>query len=219
MIRILVVDDQELLRQGMAAILASIDGFFVVGQAVNGKQACDLTLELKPDVVLMDIRMPVLDGIVATERICQSCPLTKVMLLTTFDDEEYIMQGLANGASAYILKNTPTDQLTQAIRAVHQGNSWLGPAALAKVSSRLNQISASKGTSKQVSDCESLFTARELDVLRVLRQGKSNREIAESLHLSEGTVRNHITKILNQIGAKQRTEAAIWAQANLRENE
>lgn len=218
MIRILIVDDQELLRQGMASILSCVDGLFVVGQAANGKQACDAASELKPDIVLMDIRMPVLDGIAATKQICMNSSI-KVMLLTTFDDEEYIMQGLANGASAFILKNTPTDQLIQAIQAVYQGNYWLGATAMAKVSSKLNQIGSAKSSSKQASSSERLFTKRELEVLKVLRLGKSNREISKILHLSEGTVRNHITRILSLIGAKQRTEAAIWAQSNLDDSE
>jgi DNA-binding NarL/FixJ family response regulator len=217
MIRVLIVDDQELVRQGMAAILAAQEGFFVAGQAANGKEACAAALELKPDVVLMDIRMPVMDGIAATQQICQQRPQTKVMLLTTFDDEEYIVQGLSNGAAAYILKNTPTDQLTQAIKAVHQGNSWLGQSAMAKVASKLSAMHATPPAVQQHSANLDLFSARELDVLRLLRKAKTNREIAELLHLSEGTVRNHITRILTQIGAKHRTEAAVWAQDHLKD--
>lgn len=216
MIRILIVDDQELVRQGMAAILAVQEGFFVVGQAANGREACATAVELKPDVVLMDIRMPIMDGVAATKQIGEQCPSTKVMLLTTFDDEEYVTQGLANGACAYILKNTPTDQLAQAIRTVHQGNSWLAPSAMTKVAAKLSRFASASESHHSDPACIELFTARELDVLKLLRSGKTNREIAEALHLSEGTVRNHITRILTQIGAKHRTEAAVWAQTHLR---
>ena len=215
MIRILIVDDQELMREGMAAILAVQEGLFVVGQAANGKEACAAVVELKPDLVLMDIRMPVMDGIDATQQIRQDCPATKVILLTTFDEEEYVVRGLALGASGYILKNTPTDQLTQAIKAVHSGNSWLAPSAMARVAANLSSSKSARQSQPNNSACLAILTERERDVLKLLKVGKTNREIAECLHLSEGTVRNHITRILDEIGAKHRTEAAVWAQTNL----
>lgn len=214
MIRLLLVDDQALVRQGLATLLALEDDFEIVGQASQGTEAVQLAESLKPDVILMDIRMPQTDGVSATKQIVGKMPQTKVLVLTTFDDDEYIVQAMQAGASGYLLKDLPSEQLASAVRAVHQGYTQLGPTITTKIISRLNsggqQAEATKSTLAE------LFTGRELEVLQLLGQGKSNKEIAQKLFITEGTVKNHITRILSQLNVRSRTEAALWAQQNLK---
>jgi DNA-binding NarL/FixJ family response regulator len=208
MIRILLVDDQDIVRRGLRALLSTADDLAVVGEAVNGQGAIDLLDQITPDVVLMDIRMPVMDGVTATAQVLSRLPTCKVLVLTTFDDQDYVNQALQNGASGYLLKDTPFDELTQSIRLVYKGYTQLGPG----LSPRL-----SVGTEVQsdLSIFEQL-TAREQEILEQIAQGASNREIADRLYLSEKTVRNHITHILSQLGLRDRTQAAIYMHTVVR---
>ena len=210
MIRILIVDDQALVREGMASLLSLEEDLEVIGQACNGEEACAMTDALMPDVVLMDVRMPVCDGVTASGIIHSKYPNIKIIVLTTFDEEEYIMLALQKGASGYLLKDTPSEQVAAVIRSVKAGHTLLGPTITPKV---LLHLTAPR-TEPRV-DYKSILTTREIDVLKLLGQGKSNREIAKDLNITEGTVKNHITKIFNQVGVRDRTQAALWVQQNL----
>jgi DNA-binding NarL/FixJ family response regulator len=213
-IKVLIVDDQSLVRQGMASLLAVEEDLEVIGQAENGEEAILKATQLSPDVILMDVRMPVADGILATSRIRDSHPNIRVIVLTTFDDEDYIIRALQVGAAGYLLKDTPSEQLAQAVRAVYQGHAWLGPTVATKVVSRLQSVPKTNRV-----NYNKLLTTRELEVLRLIGKGKSNREIANALCITEGTVKNHVTRVLTQIGARDRTQAALWAMDNLDEQE
>lgn len=210
MIRLLLVDDQALLRQGLASLLAAEQDFEVVGQASNGMEAVSMAEALRPDVILMDIRMPVLDGIEATKLIHERLPNTKILVLTTFDDDEYIVQVMDAGAAGYLLKNSPIEHLAQAIRSVNCGYTQLGTTIASKVFSRLNKSVASQEAVGKMG-----FSSRELEVLKLLGQGKTTREIAQTLFITDGTVKNHITRILDVLDMHDRTQAALWAQRNL----
>jgi DNA-binding NarL/FixJ family response regulator len=209
MIRILLVDDQERFRQGLASLLSLETDLEIVGQASNGKEAIALTSKLQPSVVLMDVRMPVCDGVEATREILKCYPWTRVLVLTTFDDDEYIYQSLQVGALGYLLKRTPSEQIAAAIRSVHQGYSLLSPAIASKVFTNL------KPTTSQKIDYQELLSKRELEVLKLIGKGQNNSEIALKLHLSEGTVKNYVTQILSKLGMRDRIQAALWAQRHL----
>ena len=211
MIRLMLVDDQTLIRQGLASLLSLEEDFEIVGHASHGAEAVSLIDTLTPDIILMDIRMPVMDGVAATKAIRERNPAMKILVLTTFDEDEYIVQAMQAGASGYLLKDAPTEQLAAAIRSVNSGFTQLGPTIAPKLFSRLN--SASSAQPKE--DAQSMFTGRELEILKLLGQGKSNKEIAQSLYITEGTVKNHITKILSLLNVRDRTQAALWAQQNL----
>lgn len=211
MIRLLLVDDQAMFRQGLASLLSLEEDLEVIGQASHGREAIALTEQLQPNVILMDVRMPICDGVVATREIHQRYPWIRILVLTTFDEDEYIWQSLQAGALGYLLKSTPAVQLAIAIRILHQGYSQLGPTIAPKVFAQLNPVAAPKTEHQyQLSD-------RELEILHLLGQGKNNREIASALHLTEGTVKNHMTHILCQLGVRDRTQAALWAQQHLDE--
>ncbi len=195
----------------MASLLSLEEDLDVVGQASNGEEACQLADSLLPDVILMDVRMPVCDGVTASGIIHSKHPAIKIIVLTTFDEEEYIMLALQKGASGYLLKDTPSEQVAAVIRSVKAGHTLLGPTITPKV---ISHLAAIKSEPKKV-DYSSMLTSREIDVLKLLGQGKSNREIAKDLNITEGTVKNHITKIFNQVGVRDRTQAALWVQQNL----
>ena len=209
MIRILLVDDQSLIRQGLRALLELEADLEVVGEADNGQNAIALVETLHPDVVLLDIRMPLMDGVAVTREISQRFPNTKVLVLTTFDDEEYVGQALRYGANGYLLKDTPSEELGAAIRAVDKGYTQLGPGLFEKAIPK----AAAPPTSPPPGWEE--LTPREKEVLRLIAAGASNREIAEALYISEGTVKNHVTRILSQLGLRDRTQAAIVAHSFL----
>ncbi|MBN9389223.1 MAG: response regulator transcription factor [Chloroflexi bacterium] len=225
LIKVLVVDDQQIIREGISTILDYQAGLSVMGKAINGQEAVELALELKPDVVLMDVRMPIMNGVEATARLRQQLPSCKVLMLTTFDDEEYITEALRAGASGYLLKDIPGKQLAQAIRSVHEGLYQLDPAVASKLMNSLNRgresaapeppptphtIPASNGSARRKFD----LTERELDILKLLAGGATNREIAEQLFLAEGTVKNHVSNILVRLGLRHRTDAALFAREN-----
>ncbi len=213
MIKVLLVDDQGLIRQGLRALLELEPDLEIVGEAENGEIAINLIAELQPDVVLMDIRMPIMDGVAATQEIQQRFTGIKVLVLTTFDDQEYVTAALKNGAMGYLLKDTPSEELAVAIRAVQKGYTQLGPGIVKKL---LTQFSA--GTLTQpLPTPPSLaeLTPREKEVLRLIATGASNREISRNLYISEGTVKNHVTNILNRLNLRDRTQAAIFANTFL----
>ena len=203
MIRVLLVDDQSIIREGLSSLLQAKENLEVVGEAQNGQVAVEKALDLQPDVVLMDVRMPIMDGVAATRTLQQKAPQIKVLVLTTFDDHEYITQAMGYGAKGYLLKDTPSDELAQAISAVHKGYTQMGPGLFEKV-----MVATPKVESPP--DLEQL-TPREKEVLQLIAKGFSNREIAQTLYISERTVKNHVNSILNRLNLRDRTQAAIYA--------
>ncbi len=206
MISLLLVDDQNLIRQGLKALLELEPDLQVVGEAENGQIAIDLVRSLQPDVVLMDIRMPVMDGVTATREICQQFPDVNVLVLTTFDDDNYVAKAIGYGAKGYLLKDTPSEEIAAAIRAVDRGYTHLAPGIMEKVMSN-------RGERLEVTLPPEIaeLTPRELEVLKLIATGANNREIAQSLYISEGTVKNHVTNLLNRLNLRDRTQAAILA--------
>jgi DNA-binding NarL/FixJ family response regulator len=213
MIRILLVDDQSLIRQGLKALLELEPDLEVVGEGENGQTAIALVESLHPDVVLMDIRMPLMDGVAATREICQRFAGTKVLVLTTFDDQEYVTEALRYGATGYLLKDTPSEELAAAIRAVNKGYTQLGPGLFEKAMAKVPPPSATPPATWED------LTPREQEVLRLIAAGASNREIAQALYISEGTVKNYVTRILSHLGLRDRTQAAIFANSFLPQND
>ncbi|MBD1911320.1 MULTISPECIES: response regulator transcription factor [unclassified Leptolyngbya] len=209
MIRLLIVDDQHLIRQGLRTLLEMEADIEVVGEADTGEKAVQQAVALHPDVVLMDIRMPEMDGVAATEIICRQTPASKVLVLTTFDDDDYVTAALRQGAVGYLLKDTPSETLADAIRAAHQGYTQLSPGILTKLTVYLNTPS----TPPPPPELQHL-TPREREVLKLIATGASNREIAEALYLSEGTVKNHVTNLLARLNLRDRTQAALFAQTH-----
>ncbi|MCB8926101.1 MAG: response regulator transcription factor [Ardenticatenaceae bacterium] len=210
-IRILLVDDQALFREGLHTLLSVHDDLQVVGEASNGQEAIDAVAKLTPDVVLMDLRMPVLNGVAATKQITESAPNSRVIVLTTFDDDDYVFDGLRAGAVGYLLKDVPSAKLVEAIRAAARGESFLQPSVAAKVVAEFSRMSGAKTADPQEDLVEPL-SERELEILRVLATGASNREIANQLYITEGTVKNHVTNILGKLGVRDRTQAALKAK-------
>jgi DNA-binding NarL/FixJ family response regulator len=210
MIRILLVDDQDLIRRGMKALLKSDPDLEVVGEASDGEAALKAVAQLNPDVVLMDIRMPGMDGVAATQAIRQAYPLIKVLILTTFDDQVYVQQALTAGAVGYLLKDTPFSELTQAIRLVDKGYTQLSPGLMSKM--LVNPAPASESIERIERSELAELTPREREILSLIAQGANNREIAQTLFLSEKTVRNHVSNLLSRLGLRDRTQAAIYAQ-------
>ena len=228
-VRVLVVDDQRLMRDGIASLLEIQDTIEVVGTASNGQEALEKAISLRPDVILMDVRMPVMDGVVATGQVRRELPSCRVLMLTTFDDEEYVIDALRAGASGYLLKDLPAPDLASAVQAVYKGIYQLDPVVASKVISSLTrqrnfdsttQTLPVSSVSSTMSDAGTLspqtanLTGREVEVLRLIAQGATNREIAEQLVISEGTVKNHISNILSRLGLRDRTQAAIYAREN-----
>ncbi|HEY7093461.1 MAG TPA: response regulator transcription factor [Ktedonobacterales bacterium] len=219
-VRVLLVDDQTLLRQGFQRLLELGDNRVqVVGAASDGVEALALIERLErenrlPQVVLMDIRMPRMDGVQATAQIRARWPLVRVLMLTTFDNDEYVFDGLRAGASGYMLKDASAEELVAAIHAASRGESPLQPSIAAKLVARLRaespEQSASTGAIQGAEMAE--LTEREREILRYLARGASNREIGEALYITEGTVKNHVSNILNKLALRDRTQAALWAR-------
>jgi DNA-binding NarL/FixJ family response regulator len=201
MIRVLLADDQKILRDGLRALLQSAE-LSVIGDASNGLEAVEMALSLKPDVILMDIRMPEQDGVEATRQIKQQLPKTVIIMLTTFDDDEYIIKAMTYGASGYLLKDIDSTRLIQAIRDGMDGNIILPGRIAAKITSHLSGMGQS---SAQAED----FTEREIKIIRLLTAGRSNAEIAEALYLTTGTVKNYISQIYQKLGVSDRANAVI----------
>jgi DNA-binding NarL/FixJ family response regulator len=213
MIKVLLVDDQSLIRQGLKALLELEPDLEIIGEGENGQVAINLASTLQPDVILMDVRMPIMDGVAATEEIHKRFPEIKVLVLTTFDDNEYVSAALQYGAMGYLLKDTPSEELAVAIRAVHKGYTQLGPGIVKKL---LTQFPPTIQNSKpEPPTILAELTPREKDVLRLIATGASNREISQKLFISEGTVKNHVTSILNRLNLRDRTQAAIFVNSYL----
>lgn len=209
-IRILLVDDQALFREGLRTLLSSQSDFHVVGEAGNGEEAVRLAERDRPDVVLMDLRMPVLDGASATRRLHANHSHLRVIVLTTFDDDETVFDGLRAGAVGYLLKDTPSDRLFEAIRAAARGESFLQPSIAAKVVAEFQRLGAAPR--RPAADLVEPLSERELEILRYVARGASNREISASLVIAECTVKNHVTSILGKLGVADRTQAALKAR-------
>ena len=211
MIYLLLVDDQSLICEGLKAMLTLEPDLQVVGTADNGETAIEQVAALQPDVVLMDVRMPVMDGREATRIITQQFPNIKVLVLSTFDDDEYIKQSMRAGAKGYLLKDMPSEELAQAIRLVHRGYSQLGPGLMEKL---ISDVPDSVPVAPEVVPQElTHLTPREQDVLHLISSGTTNREIAEQLYITEGTVKTHVTHLLNRLSLKNRSQLAIYANS------
>jgi DNA-binding NarL/FixJ family response regulator len=195
-IRILIVDDHPVVRQGLVALIERREDMTVVGEGNNGREAIELFRRFTPDVTLLDLRMPEVDGVTAITAIREQAPTARIVVLTTYDSDEDIYRGLRAGAKAYLLKDTPPQELLDTIRAVHAGQTRIPPDVAAKLAERMTGPE---------------LTHRELDVLRLLMAGKSNKEIAAALFISEGTVKTHVNNILGKLGASDRTQAVTTA--------
>ena len=211
-VRVLIVDDQALFREALATLLEVRPEICVVGEAANGAEALDRVAALRPDVVLMDLHMPVLDGIGATRRVRVEHPDVQVLALTTFDDDEDVFAALRAGAVGYLLKDVSSDRLVEALLAARRGESVLQPSVAAKVVARFARMTDGEAAPRPQPLVVPL-SERELEVLRRLAEGSSNREIASALFLAEGTVKNHVTNLLGKLGARDRTQAALRGKA------
>ncbi len=208
MIRLLICEDQTLMRQGLVTILGLEPGLTVVGEAGNGAEAVAQVQALQPDVVLMDVQMPGMDGIAATRLITAAFPATRVIILTTFDYEEYVFEGVKAGALGYLLKDSPAPELVQTIERVAAGERFIQPAVASKLLFEFAQAPRRAGAGP---DLEPL-SERETDIIRRLAQGMSNREIADDLGLAEGTVKNYVSTILGKLHAANRVQAINLAR-------
>lgn len=209
-IKILIVDDQSLFREGLKTLLAVQPDFEVVGEASNGEEALRLAAILKPGVILMDLRMPVLDGVRTTERLREVFSDARVIMLTTFDDDDLVFDGLRAGATGYLLKDVSSEKLFEAIRAAAKGEYFLLPSITAKVIAEFSRLP--RAVNHKQSDLAEALSPRELEILRLVATGVSNKEIADRLVISEGTVKNHLSSILSKLGVKDRLQAVIKAR-------
>lgn len=207
-LKVLIVDDQRLMREGLRTLLELEADIDVVGEAENGIEALAQYTQLRPNVVLMDIRMPQLDGVEATRRLCSQWPEARVLILTTFDEDAYVIEGLQAGALGYLLKDVSGESLAAAVRTIAAGNALIGSEVARKVLTGLSRPAVQPpkpGTAEPVDP----LSDRELEILQLIVQGLSNPDIAERLFLAEGTVKNYVTNILQKTGTKDRTEAAV----------
>jgi len=209
-IRVLLVDDQKLMREGLRVLLEMEPDLEVVGEAGDGEAALAAYAQHRPDVVLMDVRMPGMDGVEATRRLRERWPEARVIILTTFDDDEYVFEGLRAGALGYLLKDVSGHELAEAVRTVAAGGALIEPSVARKVVAEFARL-APPARPLDAGLPEPL-TEREQEVLRLLAQGLSNREIAQRLFLAEGTVKNYVTSILGKLGVRDRTQAALRAR-------
>ena len=207
-IRVLIVDDQKLMRAGLRTLLELENDIEVVGEAENGVAGLSQFEAIRPDVVLMDIRMPQMDGVEATGKLMAQHPAARILILTTFDDDEYVFRALEAGALGYMLKDVSGDELATAVRTIAADNALLGQSVARKV---LAQALRPQPPSNGGDDLNEL-SEREIEILRLISDGRSNPEIARELFLAEGTVKNYVSRILQKSGARDRTQAAIWAQ-------
>jgi len=212
MLKLLIADDQTLMRDGLQTILQLEEDIQVVATAENGEEACRLVKIHDPDLVLMDIRMPVMNGIEAVKKLRVDSPHTKVLVLTTFDEDEYIIEALASGAVGFLLKDIPTEKLLQAIREAARGEIMLPSAIAVKLAARLSAPVPGRSPAPRPRNraSELKFTNREMSIIALMVEGRNNREIAQLLFMSEGTVKNYISAIYDKIGTNDRTQAVIW---------
>ena len=210
-IRVLLADDQALFREGLDTLLSIHKDIEIVGQASNGQEAVDLAAKHRPDVILMDMQMPILNGVGATRRLKQSLPGCRVIMLTTFNDNETIFEALRAGAVGYLLKDVGSTQLANSIRATVRGESILDPSVAAKVVQEFSRVSSMvSATSSEI--LPDPLSEREIELLGLIASGMSNKEIAETLFITEGTVKNHITHILGKLSVRDRTQAVLKAK-------
>jgi two-component system NarL family response regulator len=207
-IKVLIVDDHHVVREGISSILNIVDGIEVSGEAKDGREAIEQARALLPDVILIDISMPQMDGVIATRAIKSEHPHISIIALTMYEEEQYIYDMIRAGATGYLLKDTDSSDLIKAIRAVYRGDSMINPSVASKILSEFSQLSEEKGKRTRVNHA---LTARELSVIRLLAEGKTNKEIANALDLSEKTVKNHVRNIFHKLHAYDRTHAAMLA--------
>lgn len=211
MINLAIVDDQSILREGLKFVLSKVGNFNVIGTGENGKDAYNLCKENHIDIVLMDIKMPIMDGVEATKLIKRDFPHINIIILTTFNDDEFIFEALKYGASGYLLKDATMEKIEEAINEVYKGGALIQPNVAKKIVNMFSKMSKKESqTDTRVDE----LTHREKDILRNLGEGKSNKEIAEILYISEGTVKNHITSILSKLDLRDRTQLALFAVKN-----
>ena len=210
-LRLLLVDDQALFREGLRTLLGLQADFEIAGEAANGEEAVALVRRLLPDVVLMDLRMPVLGGVEATRRITAEAPAVRVIVLTTFEEDEEVFAALRAGAAGYLLKASPSAKLCEAIRLAARGESLLEPSVAAKVVAEFARI-GDREPRRSFPPLAEPLSIRERDVLRLLAEGRSNKEIAGELGIAEGTVKNHMSNVLGKLGVLDRTQAALRAR-------
>ena len=203
-IRVLVVDDHPVVRDGLGAIFESEDEFVVVGKAKDGAEAIAQVEQVRPDVVLLDLRMPGIDGVAAMRRMLRESPGVKVLVLTTYDTEEDIFQAIEAGAVGYMLKDASWEEIFEAVRAAHRGDSLIHPRVASRLLGRFAQLSRQAAPTYGLSD-------RELEVLRLIAKGASNKMIAGSLHISESTAKNHVANVFRKLDVSDRTEAVTLA--------
>ncbi len=203
-IKLMIVDDHTVVRDGLASMLERQDDFQVVGQASNGLEAVERVAAVQPDVILMDLRMPELDGVEAMRRISGERPETRFLVLTTYDSDEYIFDAIEAGAKGYLLKDTSREDLFEAIRAVHRGESGIEPGVAARVLDRFAQLSREEAQAP-------LLSEREMEVLQLIATGSANKEIAVSLSITESTVKTHVANIFQKLDVSGRTEAVTHA--------
>lgn len=218
MIRVLLVDDQKLIRQGIQTLLELEPDLQVVGTAENGRDGIAAVEQLRPDVVLMDVRMPEMDGVAATRVLSERLPQIGVIILTTFDDDEYVFEGLKAGARGYLLKDVSSDDIAAAVRTVAAGGALIQPSIARKVVAEFSRLAAGPSGSSAagappIDPLVQPLTERELEVLRALASGLSNREIADKLVITEGTVKNHVSNLLAKLDVRDRMQAVLKAQA------
>ncbi len=206
MIRVLICDDQVVVCEGLRAILSTVSGIEVVGIAGDGEQALQKIEALHPDLVLMDLKMPNMNGIQATRQVRERFPNTRVLVLTTYDFDEWVFDAIRAGASGYLLKDTPRDELVTAIQGTIAGKTYVDPAVAGKLFHQVSQTASSPDP-----DLAQLLSDRETAVLRLMARGLANPEIAQKLYLSEGTVRNYVSSILTKMGVADRTQAVVMA--------
>lgn len=209
-IRVLLVDDQTMFRDGLKVLLRAEKDLEVIGEAGDGEEALQKAAELKPDVILMDLRMPVMDGATATRHLKSRHPECRVIVLTTFDEDAAVFDAMRSGAIGYLLKDAPTEKLYEAIRAAYRGESVLQPSVAARLVAQFSRLAESAPRWSQ--ELVEPLSAREMDVLRLMTAGDTNREIAQKLVVAEGTVKNHVTSIFNKLDVTDRTKAVVRAR-------
>lgn len=211
MIQVLIADDQALIRESLQIILSTYKDIQVIGTVADGQEAMDSLSQLRPDVILMDIRMPKLDGVLATKMIKESYPDVKIIILTTFDDDDFIFSALKYGASGYILKGVSSEELYQSIQTVYKGGAMINPNIATKVFKIFSQMAQSNFAISVKEENVADISVTEWKIIQQVGFGAANREIATKLFLSEGTVRNYLSGILSKLHLRDRTQLAIWA--------
>ncbi len=213
-IKVMIVDDQSLFREALITLLSTKNDFVIVAEAGNGEDAVRIAAEKSPDVILMDLRMPVMDGVEATKLITKNSPATHIIILTTFDDNDDVIDALRAGAVGYLMKDVSSAKLFEAIQSTHKGEYFLLPSITAKVVNELSRTGPFEGPSETgiTSDFVESLSNREMEILQLVAIGNSNKEIAEKLVITEGTVKNHLSSILAKLSARDRTQAVARAR-------